>query len=69
MSLPERINAIKTITYEVQSIVDTICDFNKELSKEEVTIEMVLDWVDEMVHEDFLATRKFYLTNEDGEEL
>lgn len=68
-NLPERINAVKTITYDVQSIVDTILDFNKELSKEEVTLEMVLDWVDDMAPEDFTTTSKFYLSDENGEEL
>jgi hypothetical protein len=51
-TLPERINAMKVISYDVQKIVNDIAE-QSEIPLEDVTLEMVMEWVEELVHEDF----------------
>jgi hypothetical protein len=50
--LPERINAIKSISYDVQQIVETIMA-EQEIEAKSVTLEMVMDRVESWVEEDF----------------
>jgi hypothetical protein len=51
--LPERINAIKSISYDVQQIVETIMA-EQEIEAKSVTLEMVMDRVESWVEEDFI---------------
>ena len=50
--LPERINAIKSITYDVQQIVETLMA-EQEIEANSVTLEMVMDRIESWVEEDF----------------
>ena len=51
--LPERINAMKVISYDVQQIVETLMA-EQEVEAEEVTLEMVMDRIESWVEEDFI---------------
>ena len=51
--LPERINAIKSISYDVQQIVETIMA-EQEIEAKSVTLEMVMDRIESWVEEDFI---------------
>ena len=45
--LPKRINAIKTITYDVPSIVESLEDMGVEDIDFDAVMEYIQDWVDE----------------------
>ena len=69
-TLPQRINAIKVISYDVQQIVETLMAEN-EVEANEVTLEMVMERIETWVEEDFshdVADSTIY-QDEDGEEL
>ena len=70
MSLPERINAIKTVTYDVVQIVESLQAMNDDDSYEP-TLQEVLDYISDWVYEDFYNddTSDIILQDENGEEL
>lgn len=51
--LPERINAMKVISYDVQQIVEALMAEN-EIPAEEVTLDMVMGRIEDWVEEDFI---------------
>ena len=67
MSLPERINAIKTITYDVPAIVESL--ENMGMQEEEITLDTVLDFVWEWVYDDMGSDSGVILQDENGNEL
>lgn len=69
-TLPQRINAIKVISYDVQQIAEALMAEN-EIEAQEVTLEMVMERIEAWVEEDFshdVADSIIY-QNEDGEEI
>ena len=69
-TLPQRINAMKVISYDVQQIVETLMAEN-EVEANEVTLEMVMERIEAWVEEDFshdVADSTIY-QDENGEEL
>ena len=69
--LPKRINAMKVISYDVEQMVEDVCNAYS-ITKEEVTLEMILEYVEELVSEDFAYrdyTGDVILQDENGEEL
>jgi len=50
--LPERINAIKVISYDVQEVAETLMA-EQELEAHEITLEMVMERIKTWVEEDF----------------
>lgn len=64
MSLPERINAIKSITYIPADIKDSLILMNPDM---EITDEEVLDLIDEWAFEDLGGD--YILQDENGNEL
>ena len=50
--LPERINAMKFISYDVQQLVEMLMAEN-DMNAEQITLEMVMDRVKDWVDEDF----------------
>jgi hypothetical protein len=68
--LPERINAMKVISYDVQQIVETLMA-EQEVEAEEVTLEMVMDRIESWVEEDFIndVSDSTIYQDENGEEL
>ena len=69
--LPERVNAIRTVTYNVASIVETIVEMNAgDVKAEDVTLEEVLDIIAEWATEDLANSRTGIIyQDQNGEEL
>ena len=68
MSLPERINVIRTITYYVPDIVVSLND----LGEEDITTETVMDYIQDWVYEDMaspVSRHDLVYQDENGEEL
>ena len=51
MSLPERINVIRTFTYDVPKIVSDL----EDMGMEEIDLDVVLEYIEEWVWEDMSA--------------
>ena len=65
MSLPERINAIKTVTYDVPAIVESL----EQMGMEDIDLEVVMEFIQEWVFEDFGGDSGIIFQDENGEEL
>ena len=65
MSLPERINVIKVITYDVESIRRDAHNAGLPLD----TVDDVLEFIEEWVEEDFGSLSGLIFQDENGEEL
>ena len=69
--LPERINAMKVISYDVEQMVEDVCNAYS-ITKEEVTLEMIMEYLEELVAQDFAYqdyTGDVIFQDENGEEL
>ena len=66
--LPERVNAIKCITYDVESIVDAM-ETMEYKPKDEITIEDILEWIEDDVEADFINAKSYVLQDENGDDL
>ena len=69
--LPERINAIKAITYDVRQIVESLMAENELEDDSTITLEMVMERIDSWVEEDFMndVADSTIFQDENGEEL
>ena len=68
MSLPERINVIRCITYDVSKVVEDL----KEKEVEPIDIDTVINYIHEWVEEDMRALISRYdlvYQDENGQEL
>ena len=65
--LPERINAMKVVSYDVQEIVGYISD-GLEKPIEEITLEDVLEWIEDDVDIDIAGSNVIF-QDENGAEL
>ena len=70
MQLPERINAIKTVTYDVTQIVESLQTMNDD-DTYEPALEEVMAYIEDWVYEDFYNDdmSDIVFQNENGEEL
>ena len=66
MSLPERINVIKVVGYNVQQVLDY---FAEEDSDYKPSLEDVLSYIEEWVYEDFGSLSGLIYQDENGNEL
>ena len=68
--LPQRINAMKVVSYDVQQIVEALMAEN-EIEADKVTLEMVMDRVETWASEDINDSRDDMIIyqDENGEEL
>jgi hypothetical protein len=67
-TLPERINVIRTVTYDVPGIVDSL----KEMGEEEIDMDRILEYIEDWVAEDLtapLSRHDVIYQDENGEEL
>lgn len=62
------VNAVKTITYNVNEIRETIAEMN-EIPVEDVPMQEALDMLEKFVIEDFGDSYGVILLDEDGEQL
>ena len=67
-SLPEHINVMRLVTYNIQRICE---DIHESLEKpfEEITMEDCLSWIEDWVAEDFGSTRGLLWQDENGNDL
>jgi hypothetical protein len=65
MQLPERINAIKTVTYDVPAIVESL----EQMGMEDIDFDVVMEYIQEWVFEDFGGDSGIIFQDENGEEL
>jgi hypothetical protein len=67
-TLPERINVVRSITYDVAGIVDSM----KELGEEEIDIDSVMEYIQDWVSEDMaspISRHDLTYLDENGQEL
>lgn len=58
-----RINVIKAVSYDVEDIINTLREDNRDSAEElEITLDDVLEYIDTLVDEDFYTKRKNDLT-------
>jgi len=74
MKLPERINVMRVVSYDVPAIVQDIknCELinhGLELTDDEVPLAEVLLWIEDWVEEDFGTLDGLIYQDENGEEL
>ena len=65
--LPERVNAMKCISYDVEQIVDAMMTMEYRESEQEITIEDVLEWIGDDVEADINFSNVFYQDENGGE--
>jgi len=69
--LPKYINAMKVISYDVEQMVEDVCKAYS-ISQKEVTRDMLMEYLEELVKEDFAYrdyTGDVIFQDENGEEL
>ena len=66
-NLPERINVIKTVTYDVPSILDDIKKMGVDF--EINTVDDVMEFIEDWVAEDFGSLDNLIFQDENGVEL
>jgi hypothetical protein len=67
-TLPERINVIRSVTYDVAGIVDSL----KEMGEEDIDMDKVMEYIEDWVEEDMqapLSRHDLVYQDEDGNEL
>ena len=64
MPLPERVNAMRTITYDVSEIYQSLTQHDMEFTDEEV-----MDYIFDMISIDFDGVDGVIIQDEDGNEL
>ena len=68
-NLPEVINAMKVVSYNVQNIIDSLYDMDNELDRDSVTIEDVMEYIEDWVIDDFGDSYGIIYQDENGNEL
>ena len=66
--LPERVNAMKVSSYDVEEIVDAMLTMEYKEKLEDITIEDILDWIGDDVDMDIAGNNVIY-QDENGAEL
>lgn len=73
MSMPERLNVMKVVSYDVAKVAD---DMFKETGVRPINASEVLDWIEPWIQEDFscghgheVSLRDLIVQDENGEEL
>jgi hypothetical protein len=69
INIPERINAIKAITYDTQHYIADVALHN-DVEEDQVTTQMLIDWLEDWMLEDFdNDLTGVILQDENGEEI
>jgi len=66
-NLPETINAMKCITYDVAAIVDAMMSMDYKETQEEITLEDILEWIGDDVEADINSSNVIYQDENGGE--
>jgi len=69
-TLPKRINAMKCISYDVQQVAEMLMAEN-DMESHQITLEMIMDRINEWVEEDFMrdVSDTTIFQDENGEEI
>ena len=69
--LPERINVMRVVTYDVAKILEDMGDpyFDGDKKTEDLTVEDLLEWIAPWVSDDFGSTHGLIYQDQDGNEL
>ena len=69
--LPERINVMKVISYDVQNIMESIVAMDSDKDFDSITLEEVMEQIEAWVQDDFPADRikDLIIQDENGEEV
>ena len=65
--LPERVNAMKCVSYDVESIVDAMMTTEYRERQEDITLEDVLEWIGDDVEADINFSNVIYQDENGGE--
>ena len=65
--LPERVNAMKVSSYNVEEIVDAMLTMEYKDKAEDITIEDILDWIGDDVDMDIAGSNVIYQDENGGE--
>jgi len=65
--LPERVNAMKVVSYDVESIVDAMMTMEYREKQEDITLEDVLEWIGDDVEADINFSKVIYQDENGGE--
>jgi hypothetical protein len=65
--LPERVNAMKCVSYDVESIVDAMMTMEYREKQEDITLEDVLEWIGDDVEADINFSDVIYQDENGGE--
>lgn len=71
MSLPERINVIRTVTYDVSALVDNLQEMNDDPNYQP-DLEDIMSYIEDWVYEDMtspLSRHDVVYQDENGNEL
>ena len=68
-NMPEKINVMKVVTYDVKQIAESICELDSSMSMDTITIADVIDYVQGWVEEDFGTQDTLIWQDENGVEL
>ena len=63
--MPEYINAIKTVTYHVPAIIESL----EQMGMEDIDLDVVMEYIQEWVFEDFGDSYGIVYQDENGDEL
>lgn len=71
MTLPKEIVATRTFVYNVEDILEDMVTMDMELDKDDVTLDMVIEHIQDWLVDDFghLYDFNIHLANENGDEL
>lgn len=71
MTLPKEIVATRTFIYNVEGILEDMVTMDMELDKDDVTLDMVIEHIQDWLVDDFghLYDFNIHLANENGDEL
>ena len=67
-TMPERINVIRTVTYDVQSVIKDLEEMEVEPIDLETVMDYITEWVDEVMRSP-LSRRELTYLDENGQEL
>jgi hypothetical protein len=67
-TMPERINVIRTVTYDVQSVIKDLEEMEVEPIDLETVMDYITEWVDEVMRSPLSRHELTYL-DENGQEL
>ena len=69
--LPEKINVMRVVSYDVKQVVDSICDMDTSLTPDQITLTEVCDYIQSWVDEDFSRydTSDLIWQDENGEDI